>query len=154
MSMPEYDYNVGEIALWKNECFWIFPSEYISDKRNVCSPWFSYIGEKWCLVKQRHDPCKSFTFHLWRKVRSSQPKCEFTITLSLKTKCNKLVSCTGDINPEYGCELKFDYHCCAYGNMVSHHIFSKNGLVKLRFSLEKKNNINNLTEGKYTISLF
>lgn len=152
--MCEFVYNVGEIVLSEDECFWIFPSNYINDNRHfISSPWFSYEGEKWRLAKEPYygrlpenyfTSYNDFIFRLWRKVRIL-PKQKYTAQLTLnRSRSGTHIERIGDIDSDYGSEFKFS------DITRRNDIFSQNGLVKLFFKIRKKETFNAHIESKYS----
>ena len=153
--MSKYKYNVGQVVLRQNGCFWIFPSGYIKNKDCIiCSPWFSYMGEKWRLVKEPYFKatankgtvfCYKYSdlvFRLWKRVRSSLPEYKYTIQLSLKTaNGDELIKCVGDVDSDYGCQLKFPD--------MKDIIIPVNGLLKLFFDIQREEYEDIAPESKY-----
>lgn len=156
--MSKFTDNIGEVVIRNQKSFWIFPGEYLKDQDYfICSPWFSCMGGKWRLVKEPYseitvneDTIYRYTssdliFRLWKKVRPSLSEHRYTIELSLNTidgDEDLLFKCVGEIDPEYGCQLKFPD--------ATNTFFSKNGLVKLFFDIQKEEKYNATTESEYT----
>lgn len=157
--MSKFVDNIGEVVVRRNHnSFWIFPSEYLKNQEYfICSHWFSCLEGKWRLVKEPYseitvneDTVYRYTssdliFRLWKKVRPGLSECRYVIELSLKIMDgdgDQLIKCVGEIDTEYGCQLKFPD--------VMNVFVSQNGLVKLFFDIQKEEKYNAAAESEYT----